>query len=245
MSEFVAKADTAAFFRTTHWSVVLTAGADTPATARALETLCRTYWYPLYAFLRRRGHQPAEAQDLTQEFFSRLLDGNSLQNVQPEKGRFRTYLLAAMKRFLAQEWRDAHRLKRGGNRQILSWDSLDAEERYGYEPQTNHSPEEFFDRHWAQTVVATALARLRAEMEREGNGVRFDLLKGHLQNAGPVTGYAETAASAGLSEAAVKSAIHRLRRRYAEIVRDEVAQTVASPAEADEEIRRLIKVLAS
>ncbi len=164
-------------FRTTHWSVVLEAGAASEAAQSALEKLCRGYWYPLYGFVRRRGHGEHEAQDLTQEFFARLLAGDSLQSVSPEKGRFRTFLLAALKHFLANDWRDAQRLKRGGGREILSWDGLEAEDRFGHEPADDASPEAWFDRRWAQTVVTSALAALGGEMERDGVGNRFEALK--------------------------------------------------------------------
>ncbi|MBI4658193.1 MAG: sigma-70 family RNA polymerase sigma factor [Verrucomicrobia bacterium] len=211
-----------------------------------MELLCRTYWYPLYAFVRRRGYGQDEAQDLTQEFFVRLLDRRTLlQSAHPDKGRFRGFLVAAMKHFLANEWRDAHRLKRGGGCRFLSWDELNPEERYVLEPEATASPETVFDRSWAQTVAANALGRLRQEMEREGNGPRYECLKIYLETDAVPSAYAETAAQLGLSESAVKSAIHRLRRRYAEIVRDEIAHTVQSLEEVDEEIRRLIELLAA
>ena len=235
----------AANFRTTHWSVVLEAGCADAQGGQALEELCQAYWYPLYVFVRRRGYPPQEAQDLTQEFFARLIHGESLQSVHPAKGRFRTFLLTAMTHFLAKEWRDANRLKRGGGARLLSWDEINPEERYRLEPETGQSPEEFFDRRWALAVVDKALGRLRAEMERAGDGPRFEALKAHLQSAAPACSYAEAAARAGLSEPAVKSAIHRLRRRYAEIIREEVAHTVQSPDEIEEEIRRLIRMLAA
>jgi RNA polymerase sigma factor (sigma-70 family) len=229
-------------FRTTHWSVVLEAGTA-PQGARAMETLCRTYWYPLYAFVRRRGHRDQEAQDLTQEFFMRLLDGETLRSVHPTKGRFRGFLVAAMRHFLANQWRNAHRLKRGGDRWFLSWEELKPEERYGLEPEIEGSPEAIYDR--AQTLAAYALNCLRSEMESEGNGARFEALRGYLEaDAAPST-YADMAAQLRLSEPALKSAIHRLRRRYAEFVRQEIAHTVNSPDEVEEEIRRLIELLAA
>ncbi len=231
-------------FRTTHWSVVLDAG-HAPERGKALETLCRSYWYPLYAFVRRRGYNPYEAQDLTQEFFMQLLDGAGLESVYPEKGRFRTFLLAAMKNFLAKQWRNSRRLKRGGAYQLLSWEELEPEERYAHEPETGTSPEEGFDRHWARTLATKALETLRSEQEREGNGPRFEALKAYLQTDGGQSGYAETARRLGFSEAAVKSAIHPLRRPYAEIIRSEIGETVESPSEIEAEIRTLIDILAS
>ena len=231
-------------FRTTHWSLVLEAGACTDGGRGALETLCRHYWYPLYAFVRRRGYPPAEAQDLTQEFFARLLASESLSDVSPEKGRFRTFLLAALKHFLAKEWRDANRLKRGGGRDILAWDGLDPEARFLVEPVSDAAPETQFDRRWAQTLVNGVLARLAIEQAREGLAERFTGLKAFLQGDGPGESYGDVARRLGLSESAAKSAIFRLRRRYGELIRDEIAQTVAGPDEVQAEIRHLIAVLA-
>jgi RNA polymerase sigma factor (sigma-70 family) len=230
-------------FRTTHWSVVLEAG-DLDSGKSALEKLCRTYWYPLYAYVRRRGYAEPEAQDLTQEFFLSLLEGGSLQTAHPTKGRFRGFLAAALRNFLANEWRDAHRLKRGGKAQFLSWEELHPEERFSMEPPADGSPETTFDRAWAQTVAANALERLRAEMDREGNAVRFQGLRPYLETDASTGSYAEAASVLGLSESAMKSAIHRARRRYAEIIREEIAQTVTSEEEVREEIRTLIDLLA-
>lgn len=233
-------------FRTTHWSVVLRAAdVATPESAQALETLCRHYWYPLYVFVRRRGYDPDEAKDLSQEFFARLLEAGSLRTLHPDKGRFRSFLLGSLKNFLAKEWRDANRLKRGGGQQIVAWDQFDPEDRYHLEPKVEAAPEELFDRRWAQALVDGVLDRLQAEMEREQLGDRFQKLKPFLQGEAVGQSYAEVAAQLGLSEPAVKSAIHRLRRRYAELIREEVAQTVASPAEVEEEIRYLIRALAA
>jgi RNA polymerase sigma-70 factor (ECF subfamily) len=231
-------------FRTTHWSVVLRAADhSTPESAQALEVLCRNYWYPLYVFVRRQGHGPDDAKDSTQEFFARFLAADSLRSAHPEKGRFRTYLLASIKNFLAKEWRDANRLKRGGGQEIIAWDQFDPEERYRLEPRGEEAtPEALFDRRWAQTLVTNVLARLQKEMEQEQLGERFAILKPFLQG-GSAASYAETAARLALSEGALKSAIHRLRRRYAEIIREEIAQTVESPSEIEEEIRHLIKAL--
>jgi RNA polymerase sigma-70 factor (ECF subfamily) len=230
-------------FRTTHWSVVLSAGLS-PEGASAMEQLCRNYWFPLYTFVRRRGYPAHEAQDLTQEFFMRLMEGSGLEGVQPEKGKFRTYLLASMKHFLAKEWRDQHRIKRGGKLEFLCWEELQAEERFALEPHADSNPEESFDQHWARTLARNALDRLRAEEEREGNEARFEVLKKYLQSDATAAAYSETAVRIGLSEPAVKSAIYRLRRRYAQIVRDSIAQTVSSAGEVEEEIRSLIELLA-
>src|SRR5262245_45703391 len=239
-------ADSARQFRTTHWSVVLSA-ADlaAPDAAAALERLCRTYWYPLYAFVRREGRRPEDAKDLTQEFFFRLLQGGSLQSVHPAKGRFRSFLLASMKNFLAKDWRDANRLKRGGGCQFLPWDEFDPEERYRLEPADSATAEAVYDRYWAETLVNQVLKRLEAEMYEEQLTERFSALKPFLQGDSAGGAYAEAAVRLGLSEAAVKSAIHRLRKRYAELIREEISQTVASDGEVDGEIRHLISALMS
>jgi RNA polymerase sigma-70 factor (ECF subfamily) len=232
-------------FATTHWSLVLRAGDRTrPESQQALESLCRAYWYPLYAFVRRGGYTPHQAEDSTQEFLARLLSGSGLAGVSQEKGRFRTFLLAAMKHFLADEWDAATRLKRGGGREFLSWDALEPEARYRLEPESNAPEEKLFDRQWALALVAEVLARLRAEANRDGTLDRFDALKGFLVSAAAENSYATAATTLGLSEAAVKSAIFRLRRRYGQILREAIANTVASPEEVDDEIRHLFASLA-
>ena len=231
-------------FRTTHWSVVLEAGGAGASARSALETLCRNYWYPLYVFVRRRGYDTHQAQDLTQEFFARLLASESLKTAQPERGRFRTFLLGALKNFLANDWRDARRLKRGGGAEFLSWDALDSERRYALEPTDGEAPETLFDRRWAQAVVTAALERLEAEMRREGTGERCVALKSFLQGGGDAESYAATGERLGLSVPATKSAIFRMRRRYGELIREEIAQTVGSPEEVEAEIQHLIALLA-
>ncbi len=230
-------------FRTTHWSLVLEAGVGLDCGRDALGILCRQYWYPLYAFVRRRGYPPEEAQDLTQEFFSLLISSESLGDVSQEKGRFRTFLLAALKHFLAKEWRDANRLKRGGGQNILEWDALDPEARLLVEPASDAAPETQFDRRWAEVLVSGVLARLASEQSREGLLDRFTVLKPYLQGNEPAATYADVALRLGLSEAAAKSAIFRLRRRYGELIRSEIAQTVDDPEEVQAEIRHLIAVL--
>ncbi len=229
-------------FHTTHWSMVLEAGGSSESSRSAMEMLCRRYWYPLYVFVRRRGYDTHEAQDLTQEFFARLLASESLKTAQPERGRFRTFLLGALKNFLANEWRDAHRLKRGGGVELLSWDELDPERRYVLEPVGSGSAESLFDRRWAQAVVSVALTRLETEMRQEGTVERFTTLKAFLQGDS-ADSYATAGARLGVSEAAVKSAIFRMRRRYGELVREEIAQTVVTPAEVEAEIQHLIALL--
>ena len=230
-------------FRTTHWSLVLHAAGSSERSHHALETLCRQYWTPLYAFVRRRGYEEHHAQDLTQEFFSRFLAANSLDSVAPDRGRFRTFLLAALKNFLANEWRDANRQKRGGGQELISIDEF-AEEESHYEPSQAAEPDTVFDRCWAETVVAAALSRLSKEMENDGLQARFQNLKVFLQGDGSGLSYAEAAQRAGLSEPATKTAIFRMRRRYGELIRDEIAQTVDSPEEVEAEIQHLVAVLA-
>ena len=221
---------------------MLAAGdVHSPQSEAALEKLCRTYWYPIYACIRRQGHEPCEAQDLTQEFFCRLLGSDSLSAVEPSKGQFRSFLLAAVRHFLANEWDRVKRLKRGGAYKFFSWDDLEPEERYRLEPAAATPMEQSFDRQWAQSLVAETLARLRAECAHEGSERRFDVLKGYL-SGGDLT-YATAAKELALSESAVRSAIHRLRQRYAQLFRAEVANTVPSPEDVEPEIRHLFSAL--
>jgi RNA polymerase sigma factor (sigma-70 family) len=219
--------------------VVLEAGAHSEA---ALEQLCRSYWYPVYSFIRRRGLDEHKAQDLTQEFFATLLSGDGLQRVSPERGKFRAFILAAVKHTLANDWRDANRLKRGGGRDILSWDGLAAEERYRNEP-VDAPPEKLFDLAWAQAVVSAALRQLAKEMEREGVWERYDVLKSFLQGDGKGITCNEAAAKLGLSLSAVKSAILRMRRRYGELIRAEVASTIGPGGNLEEEIQHLVSTM--
>ncbi len=235
---------TAHEFRTTHWSLVLEAGAGTEAGHSALETLCRAYWYPLYAFVRRRGYEPAEAEDLTQEFFTRLLAAGGLVRAAPEKERFRTFLLASLKNFLANEWDKSRRLKRGLGIEFLRWDELDAEGRFRLDPAAPAGDESLFDRQWAEKLVSEVLARLRAEAVRESSVARFDALKAFLVTDAPAR-YAEIGAQLGLSGPAVKSAIHRLRRRYADLLRAAVADTLSSSDDVEAEIRYLFATLSA
>lgn len=231
-------------FRTTRWSMVLAAGGTSPAESEAaLEKLCRTYWYPVYSFVRRRGHPHHAAQDLTQAFFSHFLASEWRQSVDRSKGRFRSYVLGALNNFLANEWDKANRLKRGGGREICLWEGLDPEERYRHEPAEDATAEKLLDRQWAQAVVAEALGQLRGEAEREGTLARFEALKKFLSGGGGEISYAAVAESLNLSESAVKSAIHRLRRRFADIFRAEVMQTVSNATEAEAEIRHLFTSL--
>lgn len=238
------QAQGASHFVLTRWSVVVTAGRCESTHARdALEQLCRAYWQPIYAFVRRQGHSPADAQDLTQEFFARLLEKNYLQNVDPAKGRFRSFLLASVKHFLANEWDKARAQKRGGERVLLSINSASAETAYAIEPVEQLTPDKIFERRWALTLLAEVMAQLRAEYRSEGKTELFEQLKSTLTGERRSVAYAEIAVRLHSSEGAVKVAVYRLRRRYRELLRSEIAQTVASPEEVEEEIRALFAAL--
>ena len=231
---------------TTHWSVVLNAGqAASAEAAMALEQLCRTYWYPLYAFVRRKGHGPHDAQDLTQAFFARLLEKNYVAQADRERGRFRTYLLAALSHFLADEWDKARRLKRGGDREIISFDAASAEERYRLEPIDQLDAAKLYERRWVTTLFDKVLARLEQEFRDSGKGGLFDQLKGSLLAEETGLSYAELGAQLGMKEDAVKQAVHRMRRRYRELFREEIAQTVAGPGEVEDELKYLFAVLSA
>ncbi len=230
-------------FATTHWSVVLAAAEQqTPEGTTALEQLCRAYWYPLYAYVRREGHSPEDAQDLTQGFFAQLLARHSLDNVAPEKGRFRSFLLAAMRHFLSVERERARAIKRGGHAQLLSLDAQEAETRYRLEPVDRLDAEKIYEHRWATTLLEKAVIRLREEFAAAGKTKLFEQLRGFAAGDREVT-CGEVAAELGMSESAVKSAVHRLRERYRELVRQEIAHTVADPAEIDSEIRHLKTLL--
>jgi len=232
-------------FHTTHWSMVVRAqgvpaglGSGSTHAHAALARLCELYWYPLYAFVRRQGYRPHDAQDLTQEFFARLLAKGWLADVQQERGRFRSWLLAAMKHFLANEWDRLKAEKRGGRVDIVSIDEATAEGRYRDEPADTETAERLFDRRWALTLLERVLAQLRAECVTDGKAAQFDTLKETL--TGDARPYAEIAEELQISEGAVKVAVHRLRDRYRTLIRAEVMQTVASPEEAEAELRHLL-----
>jgi RNA polymerase sigma factor (sigma-70 family) len=230
-------------FATTHWSIILaSADEDTPEAAAALERLCSTYWYPLYAYVRREGHNPTDAQDLTQEFFARLLARNSLAQVAPEKGKFRSFLLTSMRHFLSDQRDRARTVKRGGRTEILSLDARQAEGRYQLEPVERLDAEKIFERRWAMTLVEQALARLRDESAAAGRTELFERLRRFVAGESDTT-WGEAGAELGLSEGAMKAAVHRLRERYRVLLRDEIAQTVASPSEIEAEVRYLIRVI--
>jgi len=232
-------------FVTTHWSVVLAAGRnDTPRARAALENLCRTYWYPLYTYVRRRGHSPEDAQDLTQEFFARLLEHNWLVKADRAKGRFRSFLLMAMNRFLANEWDKVKTLKRGAGVPLVPLAFETAETRYAAEPATTSTPEVAFDQEWALTLLDEVLRHLRAHYKQHGKGALFDALKPCLIGSREAQPYATLAAELGMTEGAVKVAVFRLRQRYRKRLEEEIAKTVALPEDVDGELRHLLRVLA-
>jgi RNA polymerase sigma-70 factor (ECF subfamily) len=231
-------------FATTHWSLVLAAGGESPAAREALAELCRLYWYPLYAYIRRHGHDADEAQDLTQEFFALLLARDDLAGLDPARGRFRAFLLGACRHFLANQRDRAQALKRGGGRRPLSLDLTGADGRYAAEPSHEQPPERLFERRWALTLLDQVMQRLRRYYEAAGQSALFERLKGTL--TGDAEGsYAETAAALDMTEGAVKVAAHRMRQRYRDLLREEIARTVADPAEVDDEVRTLFRALRS
>ncbi|MFI5381613.1 MAG: RNA polymerase sigma factor [Tepidisphaerales bacterium] len=227
-------------FLTTHWSIVLAAGSEGSSRAvEAMQRLCRAYWYPLYAYIRRRGNAAHDAQDLTQEFFALLLQRHDLADVRREKGRFRSFLLASLDHFLANERKKANRLKRGGGRIIVSIDPVSAEHRYAQEPWHDLSPDKLFERRWAMTLLEQAINHLRQEFLIADKLPLFERLKVYLTGDQNGPAYADMGAQLGLGEAAVKMAVSRLRRRYREVLRAEIAQTVASAEDIEDEIHHL------
>jgi RNA polymerase sigma factor (sigma-70 family) len=233
-----------AWFATTHWSVVLAAKDRLcPAGRRALESLCQAYWYPLYAFVRRQGHNPEDAADLTQGFFTRLLEKDWLADVSRTKGRFRSFLLAAMNHFLANEYDKAQARKRGGGCRIVSLEVKTAETRYRLEPSDPVTPEQLYERQWALTLLDQVLTRLQGHYEEEGKADLFAVLKPCLGGRCEAQPYANLAARLGMTEGAVRVAVHRLRQRYREVLREEIAQTVSSLEEVEPEIRHLMRAL--
>jgi DNA-directed RNA polymerase specialized sigma24 family protein len=236
--------ESADLFPSTHWTMVLMAGQNaSPEATAALETLCRTYWYPLYVYIRRKGHGAEEAQDLTQEYFLRLLEKNYLAHVDRQKGRFRCFLLAALNHFLANEWRRGQTAKRGGGHPLIPLDERNAESRYALEPVSDLSPEKIYERHWALAVLGQALARLREESVAAGRTQQFDLLKGFLTTEAEEGDYDAAAVRLGMRFGTVAVLVHRLRQRYREMLRNEIARTVASQAEVEDEIRWLFAAL--
>jgi RNA polymerase sigma-70 factor (ECF subfamily) len=231
-------------FATTHWSVVLAAGQPgRPASAQALEQLCQSYWYPLYAFVRRQGRSPEDAQDLTQDFFAHLLSNGFPCGARPERGKFRSFLLVALRHFLVDQHRRADAAKRGGGQRLISLDVKRAEERFGEEPHHMSTPEKIYERAWAMTLLERARLRLGNEYVVGGKGALYQRLK-----AFPLAGrndqsFEQASAELGLSVGALKAAVHRMRSRYRELIREEVAHTVADPSELQEEARYLIAAI--
>ena len=227
-------------FVTTRWTVVLTAGRrHTPQADCALEELCRAYWFPLYAYVRRRGHAKADAEDLVQAFFARFLAKNYLEGLSAERGRFRAFLLASLKNFLANEWKKSQRLKRGGGDTVLSLDWETADTKFQVADTNEPSPDKAFDREWAVALLANVIERLRLECAADGKARQFDLLKVFLTAGKGAVSHADIATSLKMDEGAVRVAAHRLRKRYRELLRDEIAHTLADPAQVDEEMRAL------
>jgi RNA polymerase sigma factor (sigma-70 family) len=230
-------------FATTHWSVVLAAkGSQSPQAQEALAALCRNYWYPLYAYVRRKGHPVHDAEDLTQEFFARLV-GNKLVSQFRGEGKFRSFLLASLEHFLAKEWNRAHRKKREGAHAVISLDGLDAESRYGLEPVDSVTAEALYDRGWAMAVLDQALTKLREDYSAAGKSELFERLEGILSGDRTDAPYAAIARSLSMTEEAVKVAAHRLRRRYGELVRAVIAETVSRPEELEAEVSHLLAAL--
>lgn len=231
-------------FLTTHWSLVGAARSGEASRTRArnaLEGLCRAYWFPLYSFVRNRGYPPADAQDLTQSFFARFIETDGFASADRERGRFRTYLLGAMKHFLANEWHRGRTQKRGGGMAFVEWDALDPEARYALESRQSADPDTNFDREWALELIARSKELLRSELAATGKGVLFEALKGSLTGTEPPR--SELAARLGMTEGAIKVAVHRLRQRYRELLRAEIAKTVAEQSEINGEMRYLVAVL--
>lgn len=233
-------------FASTHWSIVLAAGhRSSPGSRDALATLCRAYWFPLYAYARRRTRDVHEAQDLTQAFFVALLEKDSLASVHPDRGRFRAFLITAFKNFMANEWEKAHAQKRGGGVAPIPLDFDAGESRFSREPTDELTPERLFERDWVLSLLDRVLDRLRDEFERGGKLDQFERLKVFITPQSTASSHAEVARELGMTEGAVAVAAHRLRRRYRDLLRAEIAQTVASPDEVDDEIRNLFEALAA
>jgi DNA-directed RNA polymerase specialized sigma24 family protein len=232
-------------FATTHWSVVLRAAGQhgTPASAEALEQLCRSYWYPLYAFVRRQGRSPEDAQDLTQDFFAHLLSHGFPCGARPERGKFRSFLLVALQHFLVDQHRHADAAKRGGGQRMISLDVNRAEERFGEEPHGASTPEKLYERAWAMTLLERARLRLGNEYGAAGKRGLYERLKAFPLAGKSDQSFEQAAAELGMSVGALKAAVHRMRSRYRELVREEVGHTVADPSELQAEARYLIAVI--
>ena len=232
-------------FVTTHWSLVLSArDRKSPQSAAALETLCRVYWYPLYAFIRHSGQSKENAEDLTQAFFTRLLSSQFLESAEQERGRFRSFLLVALKRFMANEWERAHAQKRGGFRTAISLDTDLAERKIQIELAGSEvPPDRAFERRWALALLEQTMSRLRSEFDRAGKMAEFERLKVFLTAERSEIPYATVARELGMEEGTLRVAVHRLRRRYRELFREEVAHTLAEGESVEEELKHLMTVL--
>jgi RNA polymerase sigma-70 factor (ECF subfamily) len=231
-------------FATTHWSQVLAAGqASTVHSREALARLCESYWYPLYAYVRRWGYDADQAQDLTQEFFAKLLEKHYLRAADPARGRFRSFLLASLKHFLSNERDRVGAAKRGGRATVVPLEFENAEGRYSREPADAETPETVYERRWAMTLLERTLLRLRREFEAAGKQVLFARLEGHLTGDQETLPYADLCVELNMSEGAIKVAMHRLRRRFGALLREEIGETVADPGEVDDEIRELFRAL--
>jgi DNA-directed RNA polymerase specialized sigma24 family protein len=231
-------------FTTTHWSLVLgAADHSSPRSEAALERLCKLYWYPLYAYVRRSGHTAEDAQDLTQNFFARLLSKDYLRLADSQRGRFRTFLLTSLQRFLVNDWKKAGAQKRGGGRRAVSLDMDASEQMYQIEPPDTATPESIFEKRWALAVLETVMVHLGEEFNASGKGGQFEALKDLLWGEKTSRPYSVVAGELGMTEGALKVAVHRLRHRFRELLRAEVAQTVASAEDVDEELRHLISVI--
>jgi RNA polymerase sigma-70 factor (ECF subfamily) len=230
-------------FTTTQWSLVISAGqGGTPESRQALAALCEKYWYPLYVFIRRRGYEIEDAQDLTQGYFAQLLDKGYLKEVRRERGKFRSFLLASLKHYMANERDRAQAQKRGGGQVTLSLDFETAEGRYGLEAVDDQTPEKTYERRWVLALLDQALERLRTELAEQGKADLFERLKPYLTSAEPRTPYRQLADETGTTEGALKVAVHRLRRRYGDLLREEIAETVANRDEVEDEIQYLFAV---
>ena len=231
-------------FATTHWSVVLSAGAgDSEASHHALEKLCDAYWYPIYIYVRRKGHGAEEAQDLTQEFFAQVIAKNHLRLADHNKGKFRNFLLATLHYFLAREWCRAHRQKRGGQYRFVSLDQQGPEERYEFEPADGDTPETEFQRQWALTVLRQTMKALDSECAANGKAKMFHEVKHLLSGERDGETYAAIGLRLSMTDSALRVAVHRLRQRFGELLRAEIAQTVDSQSEVEEELRCLVRAL--
>jgi RNA polymerase sigma-70 factor (ECF subfamily) len=230
----------AAQFQATRWSIVLAAGdTQSPQAGQALAVLCQTYWYPIYAFIRRSGHAPHDAQDLTQSFFEHLIEDHALRKVERRKGKFRSFLITATKNFLNNEWDRNHAKKRGGDFHLVSWDAEQAEARYAWEPRDEVSPDKLFDQNWTLALLEIVQARLEREYQQAGKAALFKVLRNRMFGDTPEATWQELATTLQMEAGAVRMAATRLRQRFREVLREEIAQTVGTLEEVEEEMRYL------